>query len=100
MVIDRQMRIPPHSQRAVHLNCLPKHQGATVAGATAVAYIYSSQFPLLWKGPAIIQTNFKGKATMPVNNCGPTEMVIPQGTAIGHLETIFAMGHTRSMRQQ
>jgi len=38
-------------------------------------------------GPAIFQTNFKGKATMPVVNCGPTEMVIHRGTAIGHLET-------------
>jgi len=43
MEIDCQMCIPPHCQRMVHLNCLPKHQGAT-----AVANIYSSQFPLLW----------------------------------------------------
>jgi len=29
---------------------------------------------------------------MPIFNCGPTEIVIPRGTPIGHLETIFADG--------
>ena len=29
---------------------------------------------------------------MPLINCGPTEIVIPRGTPIGHLETIFADG--------
>jgi hypothetical protein len=27
---------------------------------------------------------------MPIINCGPTEIIVPRGTAIGHLETIFA----------
>jgi len=71
---------------------MPKQQVVTVARATAVANIYSLQFRLLWAGPALIQTNFKGKATMPVVNCGPTEITIPRGTSVGQLETIFANG--------
>jgi transposase InsO family protein len=92
MLTDRQIKIPPHSSKVVHMNCASKQQHTTVAGATAVANIYSSQFPLLWGGPAIIQTNFKSKTSMPLINCGPTELTIPRGTAIGHLETIFADG--------
>ncbi len=81
-----------HSSKTIHMNCASKQQQVTVAGATAVANIYSSQFPLLWGGPAIIQTNFKSKTSMPIINCGPTEIVIPRGTPIRHLETIFADG--------
>ncbi len=92
MLTDRQMKIPPHSSKVIHMNCASKQQQVTVSGATAVANIYSSQFPLLWGGPAIIQTNFKNKTSMPIINCRPTEIVIPLGTPIGYLETIFADG--------
>ena len=43
-------------------------------------------------GPALIQTNFKSKTLLPLINCGPTEIVIPRGTPIGQMETIFADG--------
>ena len=89
---DRLIKIPPHGRRALTLNCLPTTSNASAAGATAVANVFSSQFPLLWGGPALVQTNFKGKTVMPVINCGPTEMIIPRGTNIGQIETIFADG--------
>ena len=92
LVTDRQLKIPPHTQRVVPLQCTPGAPGTTAAGSTAIANVFSSQFPLLWGGPALIQTNFKSKTTFPLTNCGPTEMVIPRGTLIGQLETIFADG--------
>ncbi len=48
MLTDRQVKIPPHSSKIIHMNCASKQQQVTIAGATAVANIYSSQFPLLW----------------------------------------------------
>ena len=89
---DRLIKIPPHGRRALTLNCLPTTLNASAAGATAVANVFSSQFPLLWGGPALVQTNFKSKTVMPVINCGPTEIIIPRGTSIGQIETIFADG--------
>ena len=89
---DRQVKIPPHSRKSLQLNCSPTQNSRSAAGSTAVANIFSSQFPLLWGGPALIQTNFKSKTTIPVINCGPTEMVIPRGTHVGQMETIFADG--------
>ena len=45
---DRVIKIPPHGRRALTLNCLPTSQNTSTAGATAVANVFSSQFPLLW----------------------------------------------------
>ena len=41
-------------------------------------------------GAALIQTNFKSKTARPIVNCGPTEIIIPCGTTISQIETIFA----------
>jgi len=51
MLTDRQIKIPPHSSKIINMNFLSKQQQVMVAGATAVANIYSSKFPLLWGAP-------------------------------------------------
>ena len=61
LLLDRKTIIPPHTQKVVNLQCTPHSAAGTAAGATAVANIFSSEFPLLWGGPALVQTNFKSK---------------------------------------
>ena len=53
LATDRQIKIPPHSQKVISINCSPTHSGLSAKGATAVANIFSSQFPLLWGGAGV-----------------------------------------------
>jgi len=71
MVTDRQVKIPPHCSKTVHMNCTSNQQQVTVAGATAVANIYSSQFPLLWGAPQSSKQTLKAKRLCQLLIVGP-----------------------------
>jgi hypothetical protein len=88
VAVDRTVHIPPHTQKVLHFNCSPLQSSATAAGVTAVANIFSKEFPCLWGGPALVQTNFKSKTHFPVTNCGPTPITLARGTVIGQMEAI------------
>jgi len=71
MITDRQMKIPPHSSKLIHMSCASKQQQVTVTGATAVANIYSSQFLLLWGGdPQLSKRISKAKRTCQLSIAG------------------------------
>ena len=88
LVTDRKVIIPPHTQKTLQFNCIATTKDKTAAGVTAVANIFNSKEPLLWGGPALIQTNFKSKTHFPVTNCGPTAVTLERGTILGQMESI------------
>jgi hypothetical protein len=84
----KQISIPPQSVAAVQL-CARTHTNAPVPPhLTAIANIFSPQHPLLYSGPAIVESNALGNVTVKLHNCNSLPITLPRMTHIGFLESI------------
>ena len=83
-----KISLPPRAVAAVQL-CTRTHANAPMPpNLTAIANILAPEFPLLFSGPAIVQSNALGNVTMKLHNCSSLPITVPRMTKLGFLESI------------
>ena len=81
--------VPPLMSIPLTVSALSDNAYRPPAGITGLAYINSTEFPLLNGGPGIVQLNRYSETTIRVNNCSPAEIEIPKHSIIGYLESVL-----------
>ena len=84
----KRITLPPLSVASVQL-CARTHTSAPMPPRiTAIANILAPQHPLLFSGPALVESNALGNVTVKLHNCNSLPLTLPRMTHIGFLESI------------
>ena len=67
------------------VSSLPYRPPADMLG---LAHIGTSDLPYLNGGPGLVKTDRIGEVTVRLNNCSPTDLLLPKGSIIGFLESL------------
>ena len=84
--ITSETHLPPFSVCTVRVNLITDQGTKPIAKTNILVDITNPEFPLVSGGPGLVHPNTQGQAAIEIRNCGPTEVTLPRGTALGTIE--------------
>ena len=84
--ITTEMYLAPFSVNIAKINLITEKCTKPISRSDILVDIANTQHPLLSGGPGIVQPDPSGQAFIELRNCGPEEITLSRGTAIGSIE--------------
>ena len=86
--IAKKVTLPPLAVASVQLAARTCNNQPVPPHITAIANVFSPMHPLLFGGPALVQSNALGNVVVKLHNCSAHPITLARTTHIGYMESI------------